>query len=178
MWIKIKSTNYRYEVNENGQVRMCETRVKNNINGGTRKVGGKILSPKTKSNGYKEVNLSVSPGKSKSFYVHRLVAECFLGGIEKGLEVNHKDGDKSNNHKSNLEIVTPSENMKHAYKKGFNKPPRMIGSKHKKSKITEKDVLYIRENKDGLTQKELGDKYGLKQSTVSNIVLRQTWKHI
>lgn len=51
-------------------------------------------------------------GKRKSYYVHRLVAWCFIGEVN-GMEVNHKDRDPSNNRLENLEIVTASENQKH-----------------------------------------------------------------
>jgi hypothetical protein len=47
--------------------------------------------------------------------VHRLVAEHFIGNIGKGLEVNHKDLNKHNNHIDNLEIVTRRENLIHYY---------------------------------------------------------------
>lgn len=178
MWKKIKSTNNRYEANKLGQIRMCVTNVRNNINGGTRKVGGKVLSPKTKSNGYKEVNLSISPGVTKSFYVHRLVAECFIGDIPKGLSVNHINGDKSDNNVKNLEIVTYSQNMIHAYLNGLNKPPVVLGSNNYNSKITEKDVLEIRSLSGKMYQKDIGKKFGIAQNTVSSIIRRETWKHV
>lgn len=53
-------------------------------------------------------------------YVHRLVAEAFLGlDASSAMVVNHKDGNKSNNHVDNLEVITQSENIKHAYAKGL-----------------------------------------------------------
>lgn len=61
--------------------------------------------------GYLIVTLSKN-SKQKHFYVHRLVASHFIGAIPDGMEVNHIDHDKTNNHVSNLEICTPSENMK------------------------------------------------------------------
>lgn len=48
-------------------------------------------------------------------YAHRLVADAFLGPIPKGMQVNHKDGDKARPWVDNLEIVTNGENRAHAY---------------------------------------------------------------
>lgn len=51
--------------------------------------------------------------------VHRLVAEHFIDTPDKSLQVNHKDGNKSNNHYSNLEYVTCKENINHAIRTGL-----------------------------------------------------------
>ena len=62
-------------------------------------------------NGYVSVTKS-----ARALLVHRLVAASFLGQPEPStLQVNHKDGDKSNNHVRNLEYVTPSENTRHSW---------------------------------------------------------------
>lgn len=57
--------------------------------------------------------------KEKRLYVHRLVAEAFISSPEMGMQVNHKDGDKQNNHVSNLEWVTHQENAIHAVSTGL-----------------------------------------------------------
>jgi hypothetical protein len=60
-------------------------------------------------------------GKAKYLFIHRLVAIHFIPNPENKPHINHKDGDPSNNHKSNLEWCTPSENIKHAYRNGLMK---------------------------------------------------------
>ena len=67
--------------------------------------------------GYQRTVLSVG-GKVVTVYVHRLVAMAFCDG-DQSLEVNHKDGDKRNNAPENLEWVSRSRNMKHAFVTGL-----------------------------------------------------------
>ncbi len=69
--------------------------------------------------GYQRVGLYVGDYKSKTIKVHRLVAETFIDNIENKKDVNHIDGNKSNNNLSNLEWATRSENIKHAFKNGL-----------------------------------------------------------
>lgn len=107
--------NYQnYEVSNFGRVRSKERTV---LQFGhkqfyTRVMKGRILKPRLQKSGYLLVWLS-KDGNSKPFSIHRLVAECFVHGH--GKEVNHIDGDKLNNCAWNLEWVSRSENIKHAY---------------------------------------------------------------
>ncbi|MEK5108570.1 HNH endonuclease [Cytobacillus sp. FSL K6-0129] len=64
--------------------------------------------------GYMRVGLIDSLGNQRQVFVHRLVAENFIGPITNGYVVNHIDGDKSNNTLPNLEIITESENILHS----------------------------------------------------------------
>jgi hypothetical protein len=67
--------------------------------------------------GYEVVHLS-NNGINKHRAIHRLVATAFVDNPNKLLEVNHIDGNKANNRADNLEWVSRSENMKHAYSIG------------------------------------------------------------
>lgn len=87
-----------YEVNEIGEVRNSITK--------------RVLKPWDNGNGYMVLTLIIG-GKKKHFYVHRIVAEVFCDGKNNSKEVNHKNGIKSDNRKSNLEWVTKSENNLH-----------------------------------------------------------------
>lgn len=83
----------------------------------------KILSPQDR--GYLTITLhNVSntrgnKGYRKQYKIHRLVARYFIDNPENKPYVNHKDGNKHNNHVDNLEWVTESENTIHAYKTGL-----------------------------------------------------------
>jgi hypothetical protein len=74
-----------------------------------KKVNGEI------NHGYRRVNISIN-GVAKKYRVHRLVATEFVENPFNKPHVNHKDGNKLNNHFSNLEWCTASENEHHSYK--------------------------------------------------------------
>lgn len=74
---------------------------------------GKILSLINKENGYKYITL-VKDGTRKNHYIHRLVAQAFIGNIPAGLVVNHIDHNKGNNCVDNLEIITQMQNTHHS----------------------------------------------------------------
>ena len=70
------------------------------------------------SSGYNQVSLNIN-GKKKSFMVHRLVALSFIPNQLNKPQVNHIDGNKTNNKVENLEWVTGKENMQHALDLGI-----------------------------------------------------------
>lgn len=69
--------------------------------------------------GYSQVHLYGLLGKKRDAYVHRLVAEAFLENPRNCEQVNHIDGNKKNNHVSNLEWCTNRENNAHAWGTGI-----------------------------------------------------------
>ena len=80
----------------------------------------KILKPQVNGRGYLSVGLSKN-GKHKTFRLNRLVMITFVGYEEGKDQVNHIDGDKTNNRLDNLEWCTQSENMIHAFANGLYK---------------------------------------------------------
>jgi len=77
-----------------------------------------MLKPTKDTHGYYFIRLGAGSGK-RGLWIHRLVAEAFIGFTEERKYVNHIDGNKTNNHVSNLEICTSGENQKHAYRTGL-----------------------------------------------------------
>jgi hypothetical protein len=84
-------------------------------------IDGTVLSKKRKNvcklrtyltkDGYYYYSFYLTPCRKTTFLVHRLVTECYLSSFTYGLQVNHIDGNKSNNHVSNLEMVSCKENI-------------------------------------------------------------------
>lgn len=68
--------------------------------------------------GYVIVNLTKNK-KTKTEYLHRLVAKTFIDNIQKEKTVNHKDGNKLNNHTDNLEWLSIGDNIRHAFSNGI-----------------------------------------------------------
>lgn len=114
--INIEELKEVYEVSNTGKVRSVERVVSFGKN--IRTSPSKILRINDNGHGYKYVTMSNGSLRVRE-YVHRLVAKTFLPDNFHGLEVNHIDGDKSNNNVNNLEWVTRDENKEHAYLKGL-----------------------------------------------------------
>lgn len=130
----------------------------------------------SKSTGYYVVNVIVN-GKRRPEYVHRLVAKAYLPNPDNLPEVNHKDCNKLNNHKDNLEWVTQEDNIKHSVE---NKLPQR-GEDHYKSLLTEGDVHKICELlTQGWTSKEVAENSGVcvSLSSVMNIRTKRDWAEI
>lgn len=90
---------------------------------------GRVLSPSV-STGYAKLSLVNSAGETCNMQVHRLVAMVYIPNPKKLEIVNHIDGDKLNNHVSNLEWVTRKGNGRHAAEKLY--PKQAAARKAKK----------------------------------------------
>lgn len=135
----------------------------------------RILTIFTTNIGYSRVNLTIN-GKCNAHLLHRLVAKAFLPNLHNKSEVNHKDGNKSNNNINNLEWVTSSENKIHARDIGV----LSIGTSRPSAKVNEYIVQNILEDRfvNFLTQEKLSDKYNISRTAIRNIINRKTWKHV
>lgn len=173
MWKEIVGLEGIYEVSSLGRVR-CLLKSSN----------GKIhlrpipLIMKAQFNpytGYYSVQFGEWGGRSvKRFVLHRLVAMHFIDNPNNLPEVNHEDGDKSNNRASNLSWVTREENIQHGFRNGLIQTPRGVG--HINAKLTEVEVLKIFNSAIG--PRQLSRDLGLPYSTVAAIRTGGSWNHI
>jgi hypothetical protein len=108
LWKPIKGFEGLYEVSSLGNVRaLAKSR--------RRDYPELMMKPEIMRLGYHRVQLSRF-GETRKVLIHRLVAEAFMPCGQDGFEINHKNGNKSDNRVENLEWVTKSENVNHSYK--------------------------------------------------------------
>lgn len=116
IWKDIIGYETHYQVSNRGRIRSKERDVP--CKGGkTRKVKAAMKKLFVNRKGYQIVTLSLE-GKLHTFTVHQLVAQAFIPGFVKGMEINHKKG-KLNNDVDALEISNPSHNQLHAVREGL-----------------------------------------------------------
>lgn len=168
----IKGFEGLYAINEEGNVWSYPRSVERK--GHLLPIGGLWLKPTLMQVGYSMVTLYDRENKPHKKLVHRLVAEAFL----QKLEVNHKNGIKTDNRVENLEWITPSQNSLHARQVLRIDVPR--GERHKHAKLTDEKVREIRRlrKEKNLEYKVLGTMFGVDNSVISRIVNRQYWTHV
>lgn len=119
-------------------------------------------------NGYKRVRLKYNGGY-KNFYVHRLVAECYVENPLSKKQVNHKDGNKGNNCVENLEWNTSKENINHAWNNLGLKMPKGFDSPNSKMSPSQVEIMRSMRT-DGCTYAYISNKFGFSKSAVWSAV--------
>lgn len=132
----------------------------------------RILKTFVDKSGYKCIR--VTGGKRKlSAKIHRLVAMAFLGSSDLPL-VCHKDGNRQNNHYTNLYWGTPMDNTMDMVRMGN----ALCGEKGTQSKLTESDVAEIKKlYLDGMDINSIARKYSVVYSCIYSILSGTKWKH-
>lgn len=122
----------------------------------------------TDCHGYKIVGLCKNK-KQMSFRVHRIVASAFLPNPNNNPQVNHINGDKTDNRAVNLEWCTQSANMRHAYENGLEKA-NTVPAHEAKRVLTEEQVRAVREllNK-GVSTRAIAKQIGVGKTLISSI---------
>jgi hypothetical protein len=171
IWKDIKNYEGSYQVSNTGKIRsLPKTWVSGK--GCIKHHSGKVLSINNGPNGYKVVQLT-RPVR-ELVRVSIIVAKTFVSNPDNLPEVNHIDGDKSNNNDWNLEWTDRIGNMIHASKLNLLKP--VTGENHHFSKITNLEVLEIKELHSTQTfkLKDLAVKFNTSISTIHNVIKNKT----
>jgi len=136
-----------------------------------------ILKTRKNNYGYLLVDLYSKNKKHHTVTIHRLVALAFIPNTENKSEVNHINGDKTDNNINNLEWVTASENMQHAFTIGL---CSHAGVHHPKTHLTEAEVIEIYKltHTGSSGQKAIGELFRITQQAVSKIKTGRNWKEL
>lgn len=110
-WRDIPGYEGQYQVSNLGDVKSIPRKFYDST-GRIQNIKGKMLSKTPDKDGYYRCGLS-KKGKVSNYFVHKLVAICFLGDRPDNFQVNHIDGNKNNNKVSNLEYCTMRDNITH-----------------------------------------------------------------
>lgn len=183
-WLPVSGYEGVYEVSNVGDVRRCDGYH-------TRK---RALKAAPNHHGYLNVSLSRNC-KGRTFFVHKLVCEAFIGPRPDGMTINHKNGQKGDNRLENLEYVTHAENMRHALrvldviqptrargrKNGSILKPECLarGTEVATAKLTEMDVHQIRRMlASGMKQRDIAVKVGISQTQIWRVKVGLSWAHV
>lgn len=130
---------------------------------------GKEIKGSNHYKGYTQICVYKNGKKLKTFYLHRMVAETLIPNPMNLPQINHIDGNKKNNHISNLEWVDQSKNIQHRLdilKVGMD-------DNHKSTKLPAKEVLILRWKKSigyPMNYREIAKKWGIRVDYLRKIV--------
>jgi hypothetical protein len=185
MWKPVIGYEGIYEVSCDGRVQRCDSYhpIK------------KPLKPAANHHGYLNVSLCVKC-VGRSFFVHRLVAESFIGPRPDGATINHKNGNKQDNRLANLEYLSHQQNIDHAkfvlnsftptrargeFNGAIKHPDRLArGDSHKSSKLTSDKVRIVHAllAKGEMQQREIAAIVGISQTQIWRIKTGLSWAHV
>ncbi|ARQ95139.1 hypothetical protein FLAPJACK_214 [Bacillus phage Flapjack] len=160
-WVSLKGV-----IKEEGDYSVSDKgRIRNNQTGIIRKLTNH-------KSGYHTITIQRS-----TYYIHRLVATCFIPNPAGLKVINHLDGNKRNNDKDNLVWTSASDNIIHAIETGLQVHRK--GESHYSTSLTEGDVIDIKKR---LINKEKGrdiaKDYNVTHTVISNIKTGRTWCHV
>lgn len=156
-----------YEISEYGDIRYKKT--------------GRIRKLIPNKDGYLIISSIPNDGKRKNFQIHRLVASNFLDSPSQEIidayanlkisivQVDHIDGNKQNNHYTNLRWCTPKQNIRNTFELGREMPKQLNSSTFK---LTAENLDELQNSiKDGTyNTQHFSDKFGVSKSTIMRAV--------
>lgn len=166
IWLPVPGYEAHYSVSNMGRVR------RDAATKGAR--AGKLLRPMRTPSKRDYVALCVNGGRDPRS-VHRLVMQAFAPAARTDLQVNHINGDPTDNRLSNLEWVTASDNIKHDFQ--VLKARNQAGDNNHSAKISAADAEFIRRvcGQMNLAQSEVAARLQISKSAVSAVMTGRNW---
>ena len=179
-WKDIPGFEGKYQISNRGRIKSLD-REGISRNGRRYHRTERILKTSPNTSGYPSVvvdNGVDSSGRRKVtvLHPHRLVAELFIPNDHNKREVNHKDGIKTNNNVDNLEWVTPSENVQHAFNTGLAVAKKGVDANRAKIKSNDEIHAIKDEFYQGGTLRDVGKTHGISSTEVSAIINGKRFK--
>ncbi|MCH4543165.1 NUMOD4 domain-containing protein [Ochrobactrum sp. A-1] len=165
-WLPVVGWEGLYEVSDMGRLRSIPRKY----------CSGRVLKASAAKNGYLMVSFTFPAMKRQYAYVHRVVAEAFIGPCPNGMEVCHCDGTRVNNQVENLRYGTRSSNALDRIEHGTMNPQK--GEAHYHSKLTDDDVRWIRQNKTAMSQRKMAVLFGVSHNTIGYAIRGEWWRHV
>lgn len=169
IWKDVKGWNGKYLISNHGRFKSIGGKYKKSLPDGYISTGAKGYA------GYKSVTMR-DHGRLFQVRIHTLVGEHFIEKPESDVRlcINHKDGNKTNNHFENLEWVTGADNVRHAVRTGlFN----IKGEKHPHAKLTCEKVIEMRRlrNDEKWTHQKIADTFGVNRRQAGDVINGVNW---
>ena len=171
IWKDIVGYEDYYQVSNQGRVKALE-RVVYRIDGKIKVFKEKIRKSSKDGSGYLSLILS-KDNVQKRHCIHILVCVHFIPNPQNKEEVNHEDGNKTNNNDWNLTWATPKENQHHARTTGLIND---AGENNTRAKFTNQQTIEIRSLASKMSQRQIGKIYGVAQSTIEKIINNKSYK--
>lgn len=130
-----------------------------------------LLKPYVNPDGYLSTGIA-----HVTTLVHRLVAAAFLGPCPPGQQVMHRDDDRLNARADNLDYGTSLQNNRDCVARGRRR--YLVGAANPHSKLTQVQILEIRQRAQTERASILAAEFGVHQVTISKILRRKLWSHV
>lgn len=174
-WKPVAGHEGLYSVSSLGRIR-AEAKVVRHCDGRICKRKQKVMSPgQSKKSLYLSVRLLGHDGTYTTCYVHSLVLEAFKGPRPEGMEVCHRDGNRTNNAAANLRWDTRAGNHNDKNAHGT----ATVGERHPMHKLCDQEVLAMRARRAaGATTSQLADEFNVSRMTAHRAATGRSWSHL